>query len=314
MRIKAPDYTFSKTELQILRELTKNKQSLSAIKTTLAIKPALLTYNLKKLQQQGLIQTTKQGNQKTIHFSETKHATLLRDLFVTYDYMDWENILCGKTLQILLQTQTSKGDLSVFSNATLWRNITGLKARGIITQTQKQYQINPRFNKLIDFLNEYQTYCVNKLAASLSENAAILWRRNMEFIVRAPQTAKASSPDFHKTATSLFPQFGLPLFTDSDIYVYSQNKNAIRIEDVILHTLLIDADSARYVTYALLLLKKTEKQVDRVYLMQEAQALGLKDRVVSMFAFLETHMHQPGDLLPGWDEFVMKANDYAVVV
>jgi len=314
VRTKNLNYALSKTELQILRELAKSKQSLSAIKITLALKPALLTYNLKKLQQQGLIQTNKQGNQKTICFAETKHASLLKDLLLSYDYMDWENILCGKTLQILLQTQSSKGDLSVFSNATLWRYINGLKARGVLTQTQKQYQINSRFNKLIDFLNEYQAYFVNKLATSLSENAVILWRRNMEFMVRAPRTAKAPSTDFHKTATSLFPQFGLQLFSDSEVYFYSQTKQVMRLEDVILHTLLVEADGARYVTYALLLLKKTEKQVDWTFLMREAEMLGLKDRVVDMFSFLENHVHRRGDLLPSWDEFVRKANEYTVVV
>ena len=96
MRHTEPEYAFSKAELQILRELTKGKQSLPEIRKSLSLKPALLSYNFKKLQKKGLIQTTEQGNRKYAYFSETKHASLLRDLLLSYDFMDWENILSGK--------------------------------------------------------------------------------------------------------------------------------------------------------------------------------------------------------------------------
>lgn len=314
MRKRDPEYAFSKAELQILRELTKGKQSLPDIKKALSLKSALLSYNLKKLQKKGLIQTTEQGNRKYVCFSETKHASLLRDLLISHDFVDWENILPGKTIDILLQTLTSKdGNLSIFSSATLWRYLKELKARGIITETQKQYQINRRFIGLINFLNEYEKYFANKISKALSENSVILWQRNMEFLVRAPKTVEPPSEDFHKTATSMFAQYDLPLFSEYDIYFYSTNKKSIKLEDVILHTLLIEPDSSRYATYALLLLKKTESQIDRAYLLQEAEKFELKKQILSMFSFLETHIRPKGQVLPTWDEFIVKANDYAVV-
>ena len=164
MRNTDSEYAFSKAELQILRELTKGKLSLPEIRKSLSLKPALLSYNLKKLRKKGLIQTTEQGNRKYACFSETKHASLLRDLLIAYDFMDWENILTGKTIEILFQTLSAKeGNLSSFSNATLWRYLKELKARGIIAETQKRHQINPRFPVLVDFLNEYQRYFANKI-------------------------------------------------------------------------------------------------------------------------------------------------------
>jgi len=314
MRNRDPEYAFSKAELQILRELTKGKLSLPEIKEALSLKSALLSYNLKKLQKKGLIQTTEQGNKKYACFSETKHTSLLRDLLITYDYMDWENILPGKTIDILFQTQTGKeGNLSSFSNATLWRYLKELKARGIITETQKKYQINPRFPTLINFLNEYQRYFANKLSKKLSQSSIILWQEDMKFLVRVPKAAKPSSEDFHKTATSIFPQYDLPLFTEFDIYFYSPNKKSIKPEDAILHTLLIESDSVRYTTYALLLLKKTEKQIDKAYLLQEAERFGLKNQIISMLQFLEAHTRPEGQLLPTWNEFISKATDYEVI-
>ena len=314
MRIENHEYAFSKLEIQILRELTKGKLSLSEIKKPLLLKPALLSYNLKKLLKKGLIQTTEQGNRKYAFFSETKHASLLRDLLIYYDYMDWENILTGKTIEILFQTLTTKEDnLSNFSKATLWRYLKELKARGIITQTEKKHQINPCFSILIDFLNEYQRYFANKLSKDLSENSVILWQEDMEFLVRAPKNVKPPAKDFHETATSIFPQYGLPLFTEFDIFLYSTNKKTIKPEDATLHTLLIEPTNARYTTYALLLLKKTEKQIDKTYLLQEAERLGLKNQIISMLQFLETHTRPQGQPLPTWNEFIIKAKDYEVM-
>ena len=145
MRHSDPDYTFGKTELQLLRELAKGRQSLPKIRKSLSLKSALLSYNFEKLNKKGLIQTSESGNRKLAGYSETKHAALLRDLLLSYDFMDWENILSGKSIEILFQT-LDDGDLSRFSGATLWRYLKELKARGIITETQKGYQINTRFS------------------------------------------------------------------------------------------------------------------------------------------------------------------------
>ncbi len=313
MRHTEPEYAFSKAELQILRELTKGKQSLPEIRKSLSLKPSLLSHNLKKLRENGLIQTTGQGNRKYACFSETKHASLLRDLLIAYDFMNWENILMGKTIDILFKALSEKeGNLSGFSNATLWRYLKELKARGIIWETQKRYQINPRFSVLIDFIKEYQRYLVNKISKTLSENAVVLWQEDLEFLVRAPKAASPPSEDFRKTATSVFGLYDLPLFSEFDIYFYSTNIKEIKSEDAVLHTLLAELGSTRYTTYALLLLKKTEKQIDKTYLLNEAERLGLKKQLIGMLDFLENHRRLEDQSLPTWNEFVVKANDYAV--
>ncbi len=314
MQVPYTNYAFSKSQIRILRELSKGRLSLPQIEKSLSIKPSLLSQNLKKLQKKGLIQTSAEGNRKYAQFSETKHASLLRDLFISYDYMNWENILMGKTIEILFHALAPKDEnLSGFSKATLWRYLKILQERGTITQTEKRYQINPNFSILIDFLKEYQRYFSGQLSKALSENSVILWQENMEFLVRAPKNARVPSKDFHKTATSIFPQFDLSLFSEYNIYLYSTNKKTIKPEDAILHTLLIEPDNVRYTTYALLLLKRIEKQIDKNYLLQEAERFGLKNRILGMFQFLETHTRKDRSL-PTWNEFLPKAEEYGLLV
>jgi biotin operon repressor len=313
MKKSTPQYAFNKTELQLLKELAKGKQSLLQIKRRLQIKSAFLSRNLKKLQQKGIIQTTAEGNRKYAYFSETKHASLLRDLLLSYDFMDWENILSGKSIEILLQTLDDDGDLSSFSGATLWRYIKELKARGIITETQKGYRINTRFSILADFLKEYERYFVTKISKTLSENSVILWQKDMEFLVRVPKSTEAPPGDFHKTATSLFSRYNLPLFSEFDVYFHSTTKKTIKPEDAVLHTLLIEPGNVRYSTYALLLLKKEEKQIDKKYLLREAECVGLENQIEGMLEFLQTHTRSEGQSLPTWNDFAEKARDYGVV-
>jgi hypothetical protein len=176
------------------------------------------------------------------------------------------------------------------------------------------YEINPRFSLLKDFLMEYQRSILEALVRSVSERAVILWQRDLECLIRLPKDINISQKGFLKTAISLFDEFSLPLMTDFSIYFYSSNKERIRVEDAILHTLLIDRDNPRYTLYSLLLLKKQWIKIDKEYLLKEAQRLELSLLVNAMFQFLETKGVRRGLMLPTWEEFVAKADEYGVKV
>jgi DNA-binding Lrp family transcriptional regulator len=311
MKTPTGEYSFSRAELQILKEIARGNYELSSIQTRLSIKPSLLTYTLKKLQNKGIVKFTHIGTKKQAYFSELKHATLLRDLLSIYDYVDWENVLNGKSIEMLFQTLSDIKEYLSIPRNTLWRHMKNFKSRGIITQEGK---INPQFRGLSEFLKEYQSFFAKKIASTLSENALILWQEGMDFLVRTPKNTRQATENFHKTATSKFSEYGLPLFSEFDIYFYSTDKKTIRPEDVILHTLLIEPNNVRYTTYALLLLRKVHKQIDLTYLQKESERSGLKNQIDAMLQFLETHIRPEGQSLPSWDEFVIKAEDYGVRV
>lgn len=314
MKTTHAEYAFSKSEIRILKELAKGERGLPQIEQALSIKPSLLSYNLKKLLNKGIIKKTEKGSKKYVRFSDSKHASLLRDLLLAYDHIDWQNILSGKAMEILFQTIADSGkDLRNFPKATLWRHLKTMKAHGILTQEKAGYKINPRFSKLASFLNEYQQFLINALVSSTSENTVILWQKGMEFLVRTPKHLKTSHEHFFKTATSLFPGFGIPIFSEFDIYFYSKKKKTIRLEDIIIHTLLIEPNNVRYTIYALLLLKKNEKRLDRQHLMNEAEKFGQDRLVKGMLQFLKTRIPSKDLALPTWQEFETRAKEYAVI-
>ena len=310
MKTSAGEYAFSKAELQMLREIARGNYELSSIQAKLSIKPPLLTYTLKKLQNKGLIKIAHKGAKKQVSFSDTKHAILLKNLLSIYDYVDWENVLKGKAIEILFQVLTDSDKLTAVPRNTLWRYMKDFKSRGII----QECKVNPQFRGLSEFLEEYQSFFAKKMANEFSDNSVILWQREMEFLIRTPKSVKAPTRAFHKTATSIFSVYDLPLFSEFDIYFYSTTKKSITPEDAILHTLLLEPGNVRYSTYALLLLKKTEKQIDKTYLLREAEHFGLETQVKGMLEFLQTHIRPEGQPLPTWDDFAGKARDYGVMV
>ena len=313
MKTVQEEYTFSKSEIRILKELTKGERSLSDIEKSLPIKPPLLSYNRKKLLKKGIIKETAKGFRKHVQFSDSKHASLLRDLLIIQDHVDWQNILTGKAVEILFQAMTGSGkEFNGIPKATVWRHLRKLKAHGILQLTKNGYSINPRFSTLTDFLNEYQRFIVNMIDRTISEKAVVLWQRDLEFLVRAPKNT-GTKKNLLRTATSLLTNMGIPIFSEFDIYFYSKKKESIQTEDIILHTLLIEPNNVRYVIYSLLLLKKYKEKIDTKYLIKEAQKYNLDGQIKGMLQFLETYTPQKDLPLPTWTEFEEKARDYKVI-
>lgn len=316
MKKKLRKYTFNRLEIKILKEVARGNHSLYLLKKFLVIKPNLLSYNLKKLLQKGLIKVEKKEKRlgKCVYFDNSKQALLFRELLLRYDHIKWENILSGLAIDVLFQT-IDKSELTFknFSKATFWRYMRDLMSHGIITRSEDDfYEINPRFSILKDFLIEYQRFLLDAIVRSVSASAVILWQKDLECLIRVPKDVNISQKSFLRTAISRFNDFGLPLITDFDIYFYSSNMETIRVEDVILHTLLIERDNPRYTLYGLLLLKKQWRRINKEYLLKEAQTLDLSLQLNAMFQFLKTQGVRRGLALPTWEEYLAKAKEYKV--
>lgn len=316
MKKKLRKYTFNRLEIKILKEVARGNHSLYLLKKFLVIKPNLLSYNLKKLLQKGLIKVEKKEKRlgKYVYFDNSKHALLFRELLLRYDHIKWENILSGLAIDVLFQT-IDKSELTFknFSKATFWRYMRDLMSHGIITRSEDDfYEINPRFSILKDFLIEYQRFLLDAIVRSVSASAVILWQKDLECLIRVPKDVNISQKSFLRTAVSRFNDFGLPLITDFDTYFYSSNMETIRVEDVILHTLLIERDNPRYTLYGLLLLKKQWRRINKEYLLKEAQTLDLSLQLNAMFQFLKTQGVRRGLALPTWEEYLAKAKEYKV--
>jgi DNA-binding MarR family transcriptional regulator len=321
VKIKKEKYTFSKQEIEILKQIASENYALSQIREKLSIKPNLLSHYLKKLQEKQIIKI-QQGpsfernlahSRKSIVYQDTKHSMILKELLTRYSHIKWENILSGLGIDVLFQILTGSNTIKEsMSSVTFWRYSRDFMALGIVVDIEQNLQINDRFSLLKNFLDEYQTFTIKTIVSSVFGNAIILWQKDFECLIRVPKTTQVTQKGFAKTATSRLQDFGIQLMSDFDIYVYSKRKNVIRLEDIILHTLLIERGNVRYVTYGLLLLKKEIKQIDKDYLLKKAVWYDLSLQINAMFEFLRTRGARSGSGLPTWNEFMVKMREYEV--
>jgi DNA-binding CsgD family transcriptional regulator len=323
MKTKEDEYFFSKQEIKILREIAKENYTTSQIKENLNIKASLLSHYLKKLQKKRIIKTQQKtifenasGNsRKNFLFQDSNHSTLLRELLVKYSHIKWENVLSGLGMDVLFQVLTGSENIKEsMSRATFWRYSRDFMALGIVVGYGDNLQINDRFVLLRNFLEEYQTYTVKTIVSSVSGKAIILWQKDFECLIRVPKTTQIVQKGFVKTATSRMQDYGIQLISDFDTYFFSKRKTEIRLEDVILHTLLVETGNVRNMTYALILLKKELKQIDKKYMLNRATWYEISLQVNALFEFFRTRGKCAGSGLPTWQEFTEKAREYMVEV
>jgi hypothetical protein len=148
------------------------------------------------------------------------------------------------------------------------------------------------------------------LAAQVSENAAIVWASGSQFIIRVAAGTAITDKRFKPTATTALAAYGIPLISTVEYYYFSSLRRALRPQDIVLHTVLIDG--VTNVTYALILMTKVKTDPDR--LLAAAEKLGLRSQVEGMLHFLASHERQNSAVLPNWNEFAERARDYGVQI
>ena len=301
-------YEFSRTELEILKELTQSSASISELAKRIGKSQPTSTAAVEKLQAKGFVATKRAGMRKVVALSQAKHAQLLKELFLAYPHVPWESILAYSQILPLLKLENVA--TAPVSKVTEWRAMRNLMAHGIIINEAQGQTINPRFDKISEFIREFVNFTNLKLAAQVSENAAIVWASGAQFIIRVAAGTAITDKRFKPTATTALATYGIPLISDVEYYYFSSLKRAPRAEDIVLHTILVDG--VTNVTYALIMMVKVKTDPDR--LLATAGKLGLRSQVEGMLRFLASHEAQNSAVLPNWNEFADRARDYGVQI
>ena len=299
-------YELSRTELEIFKELTRSPASISELAERVGKSPPSAMEAVEKLQVKGFADFERHGNKKIVMLSQAKHAQLLRELFLTSPHISWQDLLSFSGILPLFELENVTPEAA--SRTTQWRALRNMMAHGIITKDGDKVKINPRFQKVEEFIQEFQNYNNSRLAALASEAAVIVWSRGSRFIIRVPLGTRIPDPRFKPTATTVLPRYGISLISNVEYYFLSPSPETLGPEDVVLHTVLVDG--VTNVTYALILMMKT--RTDRNYLLRTAEKYHLRPQVEGMLRFLDTRRPQAGLVLPKWDEFAEKAREYGV--
>jgi len=299
-------YEFSRTELEILKELAYSSTSISELAKRIRKSQPTVTTAIEKFQARGFVTVERRGMRKLVRVSQAKHAQLLREIMLAHPHVPWHSLLAFSQILPLLRLEGIAP--ATMSRTTEWRALRNLMAHGIIRKDDKGIRLNPRFRKIGEFVQEFSSFMNSRLASQVSEAAVIVWASGFQFIIRVPSGIRIPDKRFKPTATTALPRYGIRLLSDVEYYFFSLKHKELEPEDVVLHALLIDG--VTNVTYALILIAKAN--IDRNSLLSRAETLGLRGQVEAMLRFLDTHKPQREAILPNWEEFAEKARDYGV--
>jgi predicted transcriptional regulator len=308
MKKVAEPYELSRTDWEILGQVSNSPGSISELANRIHRSPPVVMKSVNRLISKGFVDEEKGPNRREVKLSERKHAQLLRELLLKYPQVPWEDLLSFSGIIPLVRIEL-RGIPLLVSRSTEWRALRNLMSHGIISKKDNTLEINPRFEKAGEFINEFQNYYNLRLAREASAKAVIAWSKGPNFIIRVPEDVSIPDHRFKPTATTKLPEYGIPLVSNLKFYYYSPITKEVTPEDTVLHTLL--TDGITNTTYALILMAKTS--IDRKKLVRKAEEYGLGPQVKAMIDFLDGRKSSDSMILPKWSEFAEKARDYGAL-
>src|SRR6266700_4586386 len=308
MKKVAEPYELSRTDWTILGQVSQSPGSISELAKRIHRSPPVVTESVNRLVSKGFVDEERGHNRRVVRLSDRKHAQILRELLMKYPHVPWEDILSFSGIVPLLKLQLGNIPLLV-SRSTEWRALRNLMSHGIVSKKDNILQINPRFQKAGEFINEFQNYHGLKLARETSDKAVIVWSKGSSFIIRVPENEIILDDRFKPTATTKMPEYGIALISKFKFYFYSPSAKEITPEDTVIHTLL--TDGITNTTHALILMSKVS--IDRKKLLRKAEENALRHQVQAMIDFLDEKKTSTSVNLPKWSEFAEKARDYGAL-
>ncbi len=262
------------------------------------------------LAEKGFLALEREGRTMKISLSDSRHSRSFQMLAASRE-ANPEIILRDSNLMILLsamftpKTRKNIAEDAHLSEESVRKYARRLMAAGIMYEKNGKMALSPSLPLLAKFLEGYADFINRRIALALSNNAVVAWERGLEAIVRVPIGEK---PDAPETALTAMARHGIDIVTDYGYYYVPITKK-LDNEDVALHTVLLDPNSTRYVSYALLLLKK--EGFDRKRLLEKGEDYGIRGAATAMAGFLggkEVRKHP----LPSQEEFAGMCRLYGV--
>jgi len=300
-------FALTKSEISALRHLSERALTISELAATLGKSTSLASHITRSLQGKGFVQTQKKGTSTLASIAQNNHAQALIDLIKNEPGVPWEKVLTYSAMNLLFE-RFEHLDFNGLSRSTRWRATRNLAAHGMLSDSSRFASSG----RLAHFLDAYGDYVTRAFALEvLPSDAAIIWSRGYRFLFRVGRARKLPSR-FLKTAVSALPSYGVQLVSEEEYYFYAKGIDSLSLEDVIIHTLLVDPTSQTFATYAIIAILKNSHKVDFESLMQKAREYGIESYVGSIKRYIDSKGGDRSWPLPPWEELKEQALDYGV--
>ena len=319
MKEKMLPFSFSRGEISAQRVISNHRNlSVRDLSISMRKSESSVSQIVKRLETKGIVESERKGMKKIVNTSDRNYAITLSEMIKNEPNIPWERILSNSNIAVLMSKiegeETYEDGLSSISK---WRAMNNLSTYGFYYNPYEKRVIGNRY--LISFLKEYSEHVSLKhLIQNIPEEAIIIWRNGFSclFKIKSNSTnGKIKLPDSTiPTAITASPHYGIQYITGDSYYFYEPRLDRLSLEDVILHTLLIDPDSQTYNTYAVLLALKNRNKIDFDLLLAKSRKYDLMEKTTNLIEYLKSNGKMRKWPLPKPDELQKQADLYGVKI
>lgn len=297
----------NRREILIFRALDRPK-SVGELSEEVRLAQPTVSLHIAKMVEKGLVEKERKGKKVYVSRGMTQHAQILSELLGEYPRLPFEDILSHSRLDILGVMSVRRSISGISAAAGISRQsvspaVKELTKYGVLLKEGRSYYLNPRHGALREFIASYWSFINRRRAASLAEDAVILWQRGKEFLFKSKREIEAEK--VRPTAITVFPDYGIQMLSDLHYYFHSPRKMSVL--DHILHTILIEPESMTYNSYALLLYQKTMPED----ILTRAELYDLREHMEILMEYIK-RSEKISDFTAPWDEYKDLAGMYDI--
>ncbi|RLE40046.1 hypothetical protein DRZ77_03130 [Candidatus Woesearchaeota archaeon] len=305
------------SELMILRQVFEGYTTVKDISKTSKLSQSRVSVLVNELQYKEFLNIKRIRRKKIVEFYFSKHAENIRRLFSSN--IPVEKILAGGKLDILFSIHKNFKNINeireetCLEKETIRKYLRELSYLGVVEKKDKRYKL--AYHPLLyEFLSDYSSYANKRIVREYDESAIILWEEGRRFIFKTENRLKIDRY-IKPTAFTAMSKYKIDIISKYYYYYYSPCAGELRVEDIALHSIVVDKESSRNLIYAMLLLKKAG--FDEEYLIKASSIYGAKTIAKNMIEYLRTGKTVEriyGRRFPNIKEFKEIASEYGVEV
>jgi DNA-binding transcriptional ArsR family regulator len=294
MKEKMLPFAFSKGEVATARMISEHGAlSIRDLSNLLGKLESSISQTVKSLEEKGIVKTKRHGMKKLVDISDHNYAISLREVFRAEPYVPWEEKISNSNIVALFVNITGEESFKLgISSTSSWRANHNLSMHGMYSSAPGKQSL--RNSNLSRFIIEYSDHVSRRyLSEKLPREAFILWRSGYRCLFKtrghAGRKHEILPNQTFPTALTVLPTYGIQLLTHDLYYYHEPNLTELALEDVILHTLLIDPESQTYSTYALLLALKNKRIIDMNLLLEKSRKYKIVDLARNLVKYIESN-------------------------
>ena len=319
MKEKMLPFSFSRGEISAQRVISNHRNlSIRDLSISMRKSESSVSQIVKRLETKGIVESERKGMKKIVNTSDRNYAITLSEMIKNEPNIPWEKILSYSNLAVLISNITGEDAFEdELSSISKWRAIRNHKMYVAYYNSQKRHPIGNR--NLSSFLKEYSEHVSLKhIIENIPEDAIMIWRKGFSCLFKIKSNSingRKKLPDSSiPTAITASPHYGIQYITGDSYYFYEPRLDRLSLEDVILHTLLIDPDSQTYNTYAVLLALKNRNKINFDLLLTKSRKYDLMEKTTNLIEYLKSNGKMRKWPLPKPDELQEQGDLYGVKI